>query len=69
MGTDRWVGLEAWLRCSAHPLGGALCRDHEQDPAFAPGTSEEAVGLVAFLYLVIHNLPQLYRHAVIFSPF
>lgn len=69
MGTDGWVGLEGWLMGPAHPLGAALCRDHEQDPALAPGASEVAVGLVAFLYLVIHNLPQLYRHAVIFSPF
>ena len=27
-----------------YPLGGAECRDHTQDPAFAPGTSEVAVG-------------------------
>ena len=30
---------------SAHPLGGAVCRDHAQYPVFAPGTSETAVGL------------------------
>ena len=24
------VGLEGWLRSSAHSLGGAVCRDHGQ---------------------------------------
>ena len=39
----------AWVVCA--PLAGTVCRDHVQDPAFAPSTSE-----VAFLYLVVHNL-------------
>ena len=30
--------LEPWLRWSAHPLGGVVCRGHEQCPAFAPDT-------------------------------
>ena len=30
------VGLERWLRWSAHPLGGAVCRGHAQYPAFPP---------------------------------
>ena len=30
------VGLEGWLSCFAHPLGGVECRGHEQYPAFAP---------------------------------
>ena len=34
-----------------------VCRDHTLDSAFAPGTSEVAVGFVAFLYLVVDNLP------------
>ena len=40
------------------------------DPAFVPGCSEVTVrfyGLLFFFYLV-HNFPQLFRHAVIFSP-
>ena len=61
------VRPEGWLRWSAHPLGGAVCRDHVQDPAFAPDNSEVAVGFLLYLYLV-HNLPQLCRRAVIFSP-
>ena len=38
-------------------LGGAACRDRAQDPVFAPGSSEVAVAFLAFLYLVVHNLP------------
>ena len=34
LGTNLWVGPEACLR-SAHPFGGAVCRDHAQYPAFA----------------------------------
>ena len=62
------IGLEGWLRCSAHPLGGVVCRGHAQYPAFAPDHSEVAVGLFGFLYLAVHNLPQLHLHAVVFSP-
>ena len=39
---DLW-GPEGWLRWSAHPLGGAVLRDHAQGPAFAPSSSEAAV--------------------------
>lgn len=28
VGADQWVRSEGWLRWSAHPLGGAVCRDH-----------------------------------------
>ena len=51
------------------PLGGAERRGHAQCPAFAPSSSEVAVGFLIFLYLVVHNLPQLCMHAAIFSPF
>ena len=30
------VGPEGWLRWSAHPTGGAVCREHVGYPAFAP---------------------------------
>ena len=46
-----------WLRWSARRLGGALCRDHEQYPAFAPGTSQ--LGLDLFVSCC-HNFPQLH---------
>lgn len=62
------VGLEGWLRRSAHPLGDAVCRGHAQYPAFAPGSSEMAAGVFwSFLHLVVLNLPQLCIHPVIFS--
>ena len=60
------VGPEGWLRWSAHPLGGTLCRVHVQYPAFAghPAFAE----FLVFLYLVVHNLPQLHMHPAVFSP-
>lgn len=51
---------------SAHPRGGAVCRGPGQSPAFAPGSSEKAVGFGAFLYRVVHHLPQLCIFRVIF---
>ena len=68
VGAARWIGTEGWLRWSAHPLGGAVCRDHACYPAFFPNTLEVAVGLLILLYFVVCNLPQLHMHAVIFSP-
>ena len=68
VGAGPGVEMEGWLGWSAHPLGDAVCRDHVPHPAFAPDTSEVAVGLLVFLYLVVHNLPQLGLEAVIFSP-
>ena len=61
------VGLEGWLRCFAHPFGGGVCKGHGQHPAFAPSSSEVAVVFLVFLYLAVHNLPQLHTRAVIFS--
>ena len=62
------VGPEGWLRRFAHPLGGVACRGHAQDPAFAPGSSEVAVGLFDLFVSFVQNLPQLCMLAVIFSP-
>ena len=42
---------EGWLGWSAHPLGGAVCRNHAEYPAFAPGISEAAVGFWPFCIL------------------
>ena len=50
---------EGWLRWFAHPFGGVECR-HAQPPAFAPSSSEVAVGFLVFLYLV-DNLRQFHR--------
>ena len=64
----RFVGwAEGWLRCSAHPLGGAVCRDPAQDAAaFVPSASE--VGFWPFCILLFMILPQLCMYAVVFSP-
>lgn len=48
---------EGFLRWSAGPLGGAVCRDHARYPDFAFSTSEVAV--LVFLYLIVRDLPQL----------
>ena len=53
-----------WCSEQGACAGPCFCPQH---PAFAPGSSEMAVGFLVFLYLV-HNLPQLCMHAVIFSP-
>ena len=37
-----------------------------QHPSFAPGSLDVTVGFLVFLYLV-HNLPQLHMHIVIYS--
>lgn len=44
-------GLEAWLRCFAHLLGGFECRAHAQYPAFASGSSKVAIGFLVSLDL------------------
>ena len=46
------VEREGRLRWSAHPRGGAVCRDHAQYPAFALSTSEMAVCLWLFCILL-----------------
>ena len=60
--------LETWLMWSAHPLGAAVCRVPGWYPAFAPGSSRGAAGFWVFLYLFVHNLPQLSMQIAIFSP-
>lgn len=45
VGADWWVPPEEWLKQSAYPLSGAVCRGHEQYPDFAPSTSKVAFGL------------------------
>ena len=69
------VRLEGWLRWSAHPFGGVVCREHAQYPAFAPDTllflpvlQKWQLGFLVFSYLFVYNSPQLSMHAVTFSP-
>ena len=60
LGAGWWVGPEG----PPTPLA-VLCAEVS---AFAPHTSEMAIGLLRFLYLTVYILPQLGVHAVIFSP-
>ena len=69
------VRLAGWLRWSAHPFGGVVCRGRAQYPAFAPNPlllllalQKWQLGFLGFFYLIVHNSPQLCMHAVIFSP-
>ena len=64
VGADLWVGVEGWLRWSAHPFGGAVCSYHAQYPAFAPSTSEVAVTFWPFYILLFI----LYFIVILFSP-
>ena len=68
VGTDQWIGLEGWLMWSAHPLGGAVYRVYAWYPAFCSWHHRSGNWVLAFLYFIVHNLPQLHMHAVIFSP-
>ena len=50
---------EAWLKCFAHSLGGVVCRERAQDPAFAPNTpcllwalQKWQLGFLVSLYLL-----------------
>ena len=52
-GVCQWVGPEGWLKWSVHCLGGAMCRDHVKDPAFALSTSEMIVDLQPICVLFI----------------
>ena len=51
LGLDmRWV-QGSGQRVACPPLGGGVCRGHEQDPASAPDTSEAVVGFGSFSIL------------------
>ena len=55
------VGLEGYLGGVPTPLVVLY-------PAFAPSSSEVALGFLVFLHLLAHNLPQLCMHMVVCSP-
>lgn len=45
-------------------------QSHAQIPCFCSGTSEVEVAVLAFLYLLVHNLPPTaHAHTVAFGPF
>lgn len=66
-------GSLGWLARS--PFGAVEYRRHAQHLAFVPSTlfllpalQKWQLVFLVFLYLVVHNLPQLCMHTVIFSP-
>lgn len=52
---------EGQLAQSAHPPG-VLYAGPRQDPAFAPTAQKGQLGFLVFLYLFVHNWPQLRMH-------
>ena len=62
------VRLEGCLRWSAHPSGGVVCRGRAQYLLLLPALQKWQLRFLVFLYLVVHNLPQLRMPVVIFSP-
>ena len=64
VGLDPRVGQKVWLRRSAYSLGGITCRVHM--PCFCSWLfGSDSWVLLIFLYLVIHNFPQLLMYTVI----
>ena len=61
--------LERWFRRFAHPFVGIGYKG--MHPTFAISSSEVVVGgflFFVFLYFFIHNLSQIFMHAVLYSP-
>ena len=56
------------LRWPVRPLGGVVCRDHAEDPAFAPGTSEMAVGSWPFCILLFLIAPTAHALQLFLAP-
>ena len=56
------------LRHFAYLLGGGVCKEHEQYPAFALVSSKVAAEFFGLLLSLVEKLSQLCMHAVIFSP-
>ena len=59
------MGPGEWLRWSAYPFGGGVCRGQAGYPALLPDL-QMTVGFLDFLRLV-HNLPELCMHTAILS--
>ena len=56
------------LRHFANLLGGGVCKEHEQYPAFLLVSSKVAAEFFGLLLSLVEKLSQLCMHAVIFSP-
>ena len=68
------VRPEEWLGWFSHPFGAVKSRGHMQYPAFSPDIlfltwlfRNGIWLLLVFLYLVVHNLPQLCLYTIVFS--
>ena len=51
-----WVRSEGRLKWFAHPFGGGVCRGHEQYPAFAPSSSDTAVGWLLGCFVLFFGI-------------
>ena len=62
--------LEGWLRWFVHPLLVWNAGGTGRTLLLLPGLQKWQLGFFCLdLYLIVGNLPQLYTHTVIFSPF
>ena len=68
VGLDPSSSWKKWFMYFPHPLGGAVCRNHAQYPAFTPENREVAIRFLVFWCLFVHNLPKMHMHRLIFSP-
>ena len=58
---------EGWLGWSAYPFPWRACvQGAHAGPHFCSPHLKVAAGVLVFLCLVVHNLPQLPMHAIIF---
>ena len=62
------VRLAGWLRWSAHPFVVLCAGGMRSALLLLLALQKWQLVFLVFLYLVIHNLPQLHMHTVIFSP-
>ena len=62
------VGLEGWLRCFAHPLGGGVYKGACTVPGFCSRLFRCGSWVFGLFVSFIQNLPLVQMHAVIFSP-
>ena len=68
VGAGPGVGLERWPGWSAHPFVALCAGGMRSTLLLLPALQKWQLDFLVSLYLVVHNLPQLGMHAVIFSP-
>ena len=57
-----------WAGC-LFPLGGAVCRNHDQHPAFAPGCSEIPLGFWSICILLLIIFPNCTCMQLLLAPY